>query len=69
MTDKLRQNPGQPGGKPQAAPFGNMSWAVSNINVSYSKGILKVPGIHFQKIRVENTNACKYTCVMCPRKK
>ncbi len=29
----------------------------------------EVTGIHFTKIRVENTNSCKYTCNMCPREK
>ena len=26
-------------------------------------------GIHFRSLRIENTNLCKYVCVMCPREK
>jgi len=32
-------------------------------------GVLVKPGIDFTKIRVENTNSCKYSCEMCPREK
>ncbi len=35
-------------------------------NLNYNP---KFGGIHFTKIRVENTNLCKYTCDMCPREK
>jgi len=35
----------------------------------YVNAIPKGEGIPFTKVRVENTNACKYTCDMCPREK
>ena len=69
MTSKLKQKQSMVRGKPQGA-LGDATLRTDyRINVNYSKSILKEPGIHFKKIRVENTNACKYACKMCPREK
>lgn len=73
MTRESKRNRGKPGGAMldahDLALIKARSQAVCRVNIGYSKGILKEPGIHFEKIRVENTNACKYTCEMCPREK